>query len=244
VKRSDNTIGYRLLTLSSDASLSLLQDGKVAWTRDEALAYVDEVEFVDLPVDSPLGGSTDGYPNLFQRIGPQISQLVHGVQSIMKNPASLIAKPARGVAANVDGALVQDHFGFRKIVVVATTYGKLYGLNSESGDIVWSRFLVAPSGAPSWTSSAKAATTIERIWRVYRQHYDMVSVITRTLNGDGNVTHSTVYHVNPFNGAVDTKATTKIDADVCSSVRITHVHVRQHLYILFVFANHYFPFCQ
>lgn len=35
--------------------------------------------------------------------------------------------------------LARDEFGFRKIIVVATEYGKLYGLDSSNGEIVWSR---------------------------------------------------------------------------------------------------------
>lgn len=45
--------------------------------------------------------------------------------------------PTNETAAIVE--LARDEFGFRKIIVAATEYGKVYGLDSSNGEIVWSR---------------------------------------------------------------------------------------------------------
>lgn len=37
--------------------------------------------------------------------------------------------------------LNRDEFGFRQIIVVATMAGKVYGLDSATGEVVWSRLL-------------------------------------------------------------------------------------------------------
>jgi hypothetical protein len=44
--------------------------------------------------------------------------------------------------------LVRDQFNIKKLLVIATATGKLYGLDSNSGDIVWQRFIpnIAPLG--------------------------------------------------------------------------------------------------
>ena len=40
--------------------------------------------------------------------------------------------------------LSRDPFGFRQIIVAATKFGKVYGIDSSSGVIVWSRILGLP----------------------------------------------------------------------------------------------------
>lgn len=36
---------------------------------------------------------------------------------------------------------VRDEFGFRQIIVVATMFGKVYGIDSATGEVVWTRLL-------------------------------------------------------------------------------------------------------
>ena len=46
-----------------------------------------------------------------------------------------------GSAAGPTDALSRDDFGFRKLIVVATARGVIYGINSANGAILWSRVL-------------------------------------------------------------------------------------------------------
>lgn len=49
--RKDHTIGYRVLTMFQDYSISLLQHtGRIFWTREESLATITAVEMIELPV--------------------------------------------------------------------------------------------------------------------------------------------------------------------------------------------------
>ena len=41
--------------------------------------------------------------------------------------------------ANASEPLARDEFGFRKVIVAATPYGKLYGIDSANGEVLWSR---------------------------------------------------------------------------------------------------------
>ena len=41
--------------------------------------------------------------------------------------------------ANASEPLSRDAFGFRKVIVAATPYGKLYGIDSANGEVLWSR---------------------------------------------------------------------------------------------------------
>ena len=38
-------------------------------------------------------------------------------------------------------ALVRDPFGFRQLIIAATEFGKIYAIDTSSGEIVWSRAL-------------------------------------------------------------------------------------------------------
>lgn len=44
-------------------------------------------------------------------------------------------------AHNHTASLARDAFGFRQVLVVATTYGSVFGLDSASGAVLWTRVL-------------------------------------------------------------------------------------------------------
>ena len=44
-------------------------------------------------------------------------------------------------AISHDSGLYRDEFGFKKIIVTATRHGKIFGIDSSNGHIVWSRIL-------------------------------------------------------------------------------------------------------
>ena len=41
--------------------------------------------------------------------------------------------------ANASEPLARDAFGFRKVIVAATSQGKLFGIDSANGEVLWSR---------------------------------------------------------------------------------------------------------
>ncbi len=50
------------------------------------------------------------------------------------------AVPA-SLTASVLDPLARDAFGFRQVIVAASDLGKIYGLDSSSGTVLWSRIL-------------------------------------------------------------------------------------------------------
>ena len=50
------------------------------------------------------------------------------------------AVPASLTASDLD-PLARDAFGFRQVIVAASDLGKIYGLDSSGGAVVWSRIL-------------------------------------------------------------------------------------------------------
>ena len=44
-------------------------------------------------------------------------------------------------AISHESGLYRDEFGFKKIIVVATQHGKIFGIDSSNGHVVWNRIL-------------------------------------------------------------------------------------------------------
>jgi ER membrane protein complex subunit 1 len=52
--------------------------------------------------------------------------------------------------------LVRDPFGFRQVIVAATVFGKVYGLDSADGSVLWSRVL-----GLGWASESGVGGTVD-----------------------------------------------------------------------------------
>ncbi|KZT21772.1 DUF1620-domain-containing protein [Neolentinus lepideus HHB14362 ss-1] len=135
----------RLFLTTTTGAVQLWQKDSLQWTREEGLATIGAVEFVDLPEEKVVHSSKS---EVF------LERVVRHFKDAKDFPSYLIAfvnrfltgsyetpSSALPFSANASGLLTRDTFGFRKIIVVATAAGKIYGLDSTSGDIVWSRVL-------------------------------------------------------------------------------------------------------
>ncbi|XP_019633907.1 PREDICTED: ER membrane protein complex subunit 1-like isoform X2 [Branchiostoma belcheri] len=147
--KRDSSTGYRALLQMEDQSLLMLQQlqgnqGHVMWQRNEALASISAVDQVDLPVseteskfEEEFGEESEEDLSVWQmftrRITTQLEQL--------KDLADKFEEYRRPKAKQVEKQLERDPFNLRKMIVVVTSAGKLYGLDSANGDVVWQYFL-------------------------------------------------------------------------------------------------------
>jgi len=138
VPKSDGTMWSRALVVSEDHSLTFIVDGKAKWRREEALATVAQVEFVDLPLGS--GEEVKGMAAWTQDMIKKVSGLSTPTMS-----GSHAAK--YGVATNNDQSLTTDKFQIRKVAVAITTANKVFAINTESAEIVWSKFYGGAAGS-------------------------------------------------------------------------------------------------
>jgi len=131
--------GWQLvLAMEDGALLSLTPRGNLMFLREEGLADISLVQMVAV-------GQAEKYSqqpayhgavldpamllqNFLARIKRHVSQLQGLVLAITDFRLSSSAK---------DSVIVSDKFGLRKVVVVVTTRGKIYGLDSGSGAILW-----------------------------------------------------------------------------------------------------------
>lgn len=130
----------RLLILTSDNVLCLLQlpNGKMLWKREESLSNIVGIEFVELPV-SELDASIE---REFQTNSNDIlSMLYNRVVTQMKQLTTFLS--GKQITSN---KLVRDEFGLHKLILAVTKVGKLFAIDTLTGDIIWSKILdgIAP----------------------------------------------------------------------------------------------------
>ncbi|XP_048962532.1 ER membrane protein complex subunit 1 isoform X4 [Canis lupus dingo] len=150
--KKDDSVGYRALVQTEDHLLLFLQQlaGKVVlWGREESLAEVVCLEMVDLPLtgaqaelEGEFGKKADGLLGMFlKRLSSQLILLQAWTSHLWKmfydarKPRSQIKNEI-----NVD-TLARDEFNLQKMMVMVTASGKLFGIESSSGTILWKQYL-------------------------------------------------------------------------------------------------------
>ncbi|XP_057338794.1 ER membrane protein complex subunit 1 isoform X3 [Microplitis mediator] len=133
----------RHLLSSEDHSVALLQHNKLIWSREEALASIITVEIVELPMSDrdqtletefdqkdsiDIGGSWDIVGMFLRRLTAQMNQ----VRSLFQTTFDINLPQS-----NQRADLVRDKFGLHKMIVVVTSAGKLFGIESKKGEIIW-----------------------------------------------------------------------------------------------------------
>lgn len=122
-----------LLLSTTDYALLIVRipEGKVLWTREEALGNIVAVEFLELPV-SELDASIE---NEFKTFTSNIlAMLTHRLTTQTRQISNAIF----GSRLSANHGLVRDNFGLHKIIIAATKAGKLFALDTLTGSIVWS----------------------------------------------------------------------------------------------------------
>lgn len=139
---------YRVALSFEDHSLALIQNNNVLWIREEALASITEVQFVD-PISS-FASSENGYPPFHARINGKFNTLKTKVEEVVTSINDLIqgtdkrrgerSGAVAGAAVGLKHTVEKDVFGLHKIVVALTDANKIIALDSHTGDTVWSLF--------------------------------------------------------------------------------------------------------
>lgn len=146
-----------LITTSTGSVLSYTSSSPnhPEWLREEGLASVQQAVFVPLPAVEVLVGShaRPGGETFFQRLQRQV-KAAKGLPAYIeafvrrfisgKYDVNLAVPPtATQNGGNPDGTspLASDPFGFEQVLVVATSYGKIHGISTISGKVLWTRRL-------------------------------------------------------------------------------------------------------
>ncbi|XP_072553189.1 ER membrane protein complex subunit 1 [Salminus brasiliensis] len=148
--KKDDSVGYRVLVQTEDLVLTFLQQpGRVVWTREEALADVVTMEMVDLPLtgtqaelEGEFGKKADGLlPMVLKRLSSQLILLQAWTSHLWKLFYDA-RKPRSHVKNEVTiETLSRDEFNLQKMMVMVTASGKLFGIDSKSGTVLWKQYL-------------------------------------------------------------------------------------------------------
>lgn len=127
-----------LFILFDDYSLSLYaQSGKEFFKREEALAEITSVEMIDLPLRQKQEdfenefGHSDNDDILFLFI-KRIKSQIHQIKEYFEE---LTSQKINDGEKNI---MKRDNFGLNKLIVAVTSIGKVFGIHSSNGQIIWS----------------------------------------------------------------------------------------------------------
>lgn len=148
---SSSLILGRLFLTTSTGAIQIWEQDKHIWTREEGLAEVNNVKFVELPerrsVLTGEGRTEEGFVGRLLRQIKDAKDLPDYIIHFAKRFATGSYESATSSAAvpppssSAPQLLFRDTFGFRQVLVVSTVYGKVYGIDTSNGDILWSRLL-------------------------------------------------------------------------------------------------------
>ncbi|XP_066599406.1 ER membrane protein complex subunit 1 isoform X2 [Prorops nasuta] len=135
-KGGSQMIQCRHLFSSQDHTVTLLQHNKFVWAREESLASIVAVEIIELPMsdrDQAIETEFDQKERdilgmTIRRINSQFNQAKSFLQSLLDFDNQQF---------NQRTDLVRDKFGLHKMIVVVTSAGKLYGIETRKGEIIW-----------------------------------------------------------------------------------------------------------
>uniref|UniRef100_V5H5V3 ER membrane protein complex subunit 1 n=1 Tax=Ixodes ricinus TaxID=34613 RepID=V5H5V3_IXORI len=143
--RKDQSPSYKLLVVTQDDTMLLFHpQGRLLWTREEALASVLAAQFIDLPlsetdakIEQEFGDGNANLVSMFvTRITMQICQLQSLVVGLL---AGLQGGMGRQESTEASQDLTRDKFGFNKVILLSTAARKLFALDNRNGQIVWSQ---------------------------------------------------------------------------------------------------------
>ncbi|CAM9180241.1 unnamed protein product [Phaeothamnion confervicola] len=160
-----------LLAVSADDSAVMFEAPRQLWAREEALARIESVDFVDLAADElsmlarqgagggdntsggsagvpavavPAAGQEHHIPDFQERLRLQWLEL-RALLARAVSAATGAPMPAELAAlAQRDSALA---FGFKKLAVCATASGKLLALRMEDGGVSWAAMAARYGGS-------------------------------------------------------------------------------------------------
>ncbi|CAE6492839.1 unnamed protein product [Rhizoctonia solani] len=191
------SIQHRMLLTTSTGAVQLWQLQDLQWTRDEALADIQVAALVDLPERKIAEEiATSEHRGFAERM---IFHMV-AAQNLPQYIAQFTKRFATGSYSSLTSAasssLERDPFGFRKMLVVATSYGTLIGIDTAQGTVVWRKIIGVSSIGPADVTPFKLFVTKSAL---EGPDPEVVLVAEKKLRGKKTKT-SVVFHFEALTG--------------------------------------------
>ncbi|XP_062535416.1 ER membrane protein complex subunit 1 isoform X2 [Armigeres subalbatus] len=185
-------LACRVLVSSEDGAITLLQQGKLKWTREEALADVETADFLDLTLSDAEGAIEEELNNkngdVFGALQRRITSQISHVKNLVLHVLGLGPAPSKAQKAG----LVRDDFGLHKMLVVVTSSGKVFGIDNISGKQHWTRYLPEMTG---FANGQSMKLLVQRTSRFYP-----LSAQCLILGRHRTTKNGLLYQFNPITG--------------------------------------------
>eukprot|EP00756_Hemistasia_phaeocysticola_P006375 Hpha_TRINITY_DN13796_c0_g1::TRINITY_DN13796_c0_g1_i1::g.142551::m.142551 len=189
--------GWRAVVTFDEDSTAFLsgtpKQAKLVWTREDGIGRAKDVVVTDIPHGEGKEESAQAaYVHLLR---DQVSFVSNFISRLPEHVSTFIADVTgapRGAGSQVD-PISPDHFGLRRLVVVATARS-VSGLLSVSGRLVWHRHLgsVLPEGA-------RRGFEVEQVFHSENEHNELPLLIVWVHLADAR---DAVIRLNHMTGAV------------------------------------------
>ncbi|CCA66499.1 hypothetical protein PIIN_00183 [Serendipita indica DSM 11827] len=196
----------RIILSTSTGAIQQWQQETNHWSREESLTEIEAVAALDLPeatVDSRLM-YTAMEETPIQRITRQVRDmkdlpfyLFRFIQRFMTGKYSTV--PTSG--SNTAGSLWRDLYGFKKVLVIATARGKVFGIETNKGTIVWSEKLGANSPDLSMKIKPVRMTVLKTVSEGFHPEVGIVVEVDRANNQGGRTLTTGLVRVDATTGS-------------------------------------------
>ncbi|KAG6829349.1 hypothetical protein H0H92_004715 [Tricholoma furcatifolium] len=210
LSRSRSGLPSLLLTTSTGAVQlwDLSANATEIWSREESLASIALAEFVQLPEGREAGGAAsrkdkEGFAKRLWRHAGDAKNLPHYISNFVRRFLTGSYASTTSIPASSEEALVRDAFGFRQIIVVATTKGKLFGLDSSTGRIIWNRVL-----GLGWAAEVGANVLPVKMFVLETEEDKAEVVLVTQRRADNSLVDTVVFHIDALTGSIAPDAIT------------------------------------
>lgn len=133
--------GCAFIFSTSDEAILSIQQNKIRWAREESLANIVAVEFIDLPLADEEGAIESEMKNKNGDIAGAFIRRITGQSAMIKNLFLHVMGLGATQTDTQKAGLVRDSFGLHKMLVVLTKSGKLFGIDNISSKKHWMQYL-------------------------------------------------------------------------------------------------------
>ncbi|XP_055332623.1 ER membrane protein complex subunit 1-like [Paramacrobiotus metropolitanus] len=122
----------------------LISQGKLLWKREEGLAYLQSTAIVDLPVsdiEALVEEEFEEKGTFLLRFAKRLVAQALQLKKLVELGVNSLVKGLRTGQFFEKEHLERDYFNTHKIIVGVNDRGKVYGLDSHNGDVVYSMII-------------------------------------------------------------------------------------------------------
>ncbi|CAK5273724.1 unnamed protein product [Mycena citricolor] len=189
--------GSKLVIGTTTGAIQLWDAGQLVWAREDGLSGIDVAAFVELPLPERIARADSG-ESFFSRLQRQITDakdFPHYLAAFAQRFVTGTQEEIVVSAAN--GALVRDAFGFHQILVAATAHGSVFGLDSASGKILWSRVF-----GLGWAGAGVGGTVRPlKIYLVEGEAESKAVIIIAQRKAANGLVDTVLFKIDPLTGA-------------------------------------------